>query len=476
MSRDRQFKFTAVKNMGPLLESVDRLSIDLKHKDNTGILFEKVKFPVGGGSDLVLTAKNRLAIHPMEGCDASANGDPTHLTYDRYKRFGRSGAAIVWFEATAVTPEGRANPRQLMINTGNVDKFAKIVDTLESNRQGIIEERDLDRDVFGDPIKILQLTHSGRYCRPEKAKYPYRAYTYEAADRAFGIDPDSGCIVSDDYLDELKEKYLQAIKHAKAAGFDGVDIKSCHRYLISELLSAFTRQGSKYGGPEYEDRTRFLLDIVRAAKTKHPDFLVTARLNIYDGLPHPYGFGVSKESESEPPEPDPTEPIRLIKDLNKLGVFLINFTVGNPYFKPYLSRPYDIPSYGAPNPPEHPLKSIERVVNVERAVNTKIPESVKTIGTAFSWLRQWAPKFAAGEIKRGSFDFIGFGRMSFANPEFPIQIYKNGVIDKAKTCITCSKCTDLMRFDSTSGCPIRHSRKYAKIYGKARREFKKDQK
>ena len=109
----------------------------------------------------------------------------------------------------------------------------------------------------------------------------------------------------------LEEAFGEATKLAKEAGFDAVDIKCCHGYLLAELSSAYTRPGN-YGG-SYENRTRLLKHSIQAAKVYENDtFQVTSRLGIYDGYAYPSGFGVSQTSGLSP---DLTEPIRLVKEL-----------------------------------------------------------------------------------------------------------------------------------------------------------------
>ena len=64
---------------------------------------------------------------------------------------------------------------------------------------------------------------------------------------------------------------------AQEVGFDGVDIKCCHRYLNCELLSAYNRPGD-FGG-SFENRTRFLMDCVRKVKAAvNPEFIITTVL------------------------------------------------------------------------------------------------------------------------------------------------------------------------------------------------------
>ena len=72
------------------------------------------------------TLKNRLGIQPMEGCDGTRAGAPDELTFRRYERFAKGGAAVLWMEAMAVCPEGRANPRQLYLSAENLDAFTRL--------------------------------------------------------------------------------------------------------------------------------------------------------------------------------------------------------------------------------------------------------------------------------------------------------------------------------------------------------------
>src|SRR4051812_45705070 len=78
---------------------------------------------------------NSLAIHPMEGCDGDADGRPGELTWRRYKRFASGGAKLVWFEATAVREDGRANPRQLWIHERTRDDYARLIEAIRRDHQ-----------------------------------------------------------------------------------------------------------------------------------------------------------------------------------------------------------------------------------------------------------------------------------------------------------------------------------------------------
>jgi len=417
------------------------LGINLPFTEDTDVL--KSAFNISGK-----TVPNCLACQAMEGCDGTADGSPDTLTKRRYKRLAKGGAGLIWFEATAVMEEGRANPRQLYITENNVDHFKKQIEE--------IKETALKTNGY-EPIVIMQATHSGRYSKPNGTPAPLIAYNNPIFEKDQPISADR--IVTDEYLDRVGDALVKGALLAEKAGFDGVDIKCCHRYLNSELLSAYNREG-RYGG-SLENRTRLLRESVKGAiENCSKDFIVSSRLNVYDGFPYPYGFGVSKDGGLEL---DTYEPDWLIKELYQYGVRLLNITMGNPYFNPHVNRPYAQGGYKAP---EHPLEGVARILNGTAKLKELNPQ-MAIICSALSYLGTTAPNVVSAFIKNNKFDFAGFGRTIFAYPDFANDILKNGGMDKNKICICCSKCTEIMRTPGgTPGCVIRDKDIYHPLYNK----------
>ena len=350
------------KQLDELQAKLNELDVALPLSENMDVLRREVKI----GSK---TCANSIAIQPMEGCDGTADGCPDTLTLRRYDRFARSGAGLIWAEAVAVVEEGRANPRQLWLHEENLAAFQKFV--------ADIKETCIKENGF-EPVVIMQATHSGRYSKPHGAPAPLIAYNNPIFEGDNPIPSDR--ILSDDYLMALEEKFGEAAKLAERAGFDGVDIKCCHRYLNSELLSAYTREGA-FGG-SLENRTRLLRHGVKnAMDATGKDFIVTSRLNVYDGFVHPYGWGVRPEGGTEV---DLTEPLELVGRLhNELGMELLDVTIGNPYFNPHVNRPYDNGPY---IPDEHPLEGVARMYHCVGAVQKAYP-ALKVISSGLSYLR-----------------------------------------------------------------------------------------
>lgn len=426
------------RKLEDLKETLDTLQVTLPLSENIDVLHRTVT--IGDK-----TCVNSIAIQPMEGCDGTADGSPDELTTRRYDRFAKSGAGLIWAEAVAVVEEGRANPRQLWLHEDNLSAFQRMVADI---KQTCLHENGFE------PLVIMQATHSGRYSKPHGTPEPLIAYNNPIFEGDKPIN--NSRILSDDYLMALEEKFGEVAKLAQRAGFDGVDIKCCHRYLNSELLSAYNRPGA-FGG-SLENRTRLLRHGIKNAQdATDGNFIVTSRLNVYDGFPHPYGWGVRSEGGTEV---DLSEPLELIGRLhNELGIELLDVTIGNPYFNPHVNRPYDNGPY---IPDEHPLEGVARMYHCVGTIQKAYP-TLKVISSGLSYLRQFSGNLAAGAIEQGYCTMAGFGREAFAYPQFANDLLRDGTMRGEQCCIACGKCTELMRHGSTAGCVVRDP-EYLPIY------------
>lgn len=384
---------------------------------------------------------NRIVFHPMEGCDGTPEGAIDALTRRRYIRFAKSGAGIIWFEATAVCNEGRANPRQLFLNENTKDSFKSLIKE--------IKEVSLKENGF-EPIIIVQLTHSGRFSKPNGTPEPIVAY--RNAHWEIGKEDQPYIVATDDYLKTIPEKYSRASKLAEEVGFDGIDIKCCHGYLFNELLSATEREGI-YGG-SLENRTRLYFECIDAVKnTVSSDTFVTTRLNACDCFPYPYGYGVDENNDI-----DLTETKVIIKSLYDKGIRLINLTLGNPYLIPHINRP-------CMNAPEDGDIGVKRIYDITKELSDSFKD-IHFIASGLTYPGENAMEYAEKIIEENVCSFAGFGRLTFAYPDFYKDYLKNRKLEKNKLCLKCSKCSLLMRAGTVAGCPIRDSETYMPYYQK----------
>jgi 2,4-dienoyl-CoA reductase-like NADH-dependent reductase (Old Yellow Enzyme family) len=407
------------------------------------------------------TLSNRFAMHPMEGWDGTADGRPSELTLRRWKAFGRSGAAMIWGgEAFAITPEGRANPRQLaLVNEENTKKDLALL--MDAIRAGRVESGLAPSDAFVG----LQMTHSGRHARPHGTPQPIIAAHATWLDEHTKVSA-AHPLIGDDELQALTRSYVRLAQLAQQAGFDFVDVKACHGYLIHELLGARSRPGP-YGG-DYAGRTRFLLETITAIQNACPGLGVGVRLCAGDVFPHRvdpdggpgipldatphlplnHGWGMDLQ---RPSQTDSAEPEQLTRDLVDRGVCLINVTLGSPYSCPHLQRPARNPPIDGYPPPEDPLLSVLRQVLMTRRIKAACPGAI-VVGTGYTYLQEWFPHLAQAELRRGTVDLVGLGRMVLSYPEFPMDLLLGRDIQQTRICRTFSDCTNGPRQGLVSGC------------------------
>jgi 2,4-dienoyl-CoA reductase-like NADH-dependent reductase (Old Yellow Enzyme family) len=437
------------------------------------------KVPIGSA----VTLGNSMAIHPMEGCDSDLDGNPDELTIRRYERFALGGAKLIWFEATAVRQDGRANPRQLWLHDGNVEAYK----TLYSRILSLHKERFGTTD---DLLIPVQLTHSGRY------SYPNRIIAYHnPLIDAKTATPASQAPISDEELEQLEDQFLHTAKLAHRAGFRAIDLKVTHGYLLSELMGAKTRPG-RYGG-SLENRTRFIRNVIAKVKAEFgADMLIAMRLGCFDSVPYklnpdtklgeplpyetpyPYGWGVNPE---DPLSEDLTEVKQAISWFQDWGVQLLNVSIGCPYYNPHIGRPFEKPDEGNYEMPEHPLTGVDRHFRISGELQQAFP-NLPMVGTGYSWLQIYALNAAAHNIDSGRIRIFGIGRNALSYPDFAVDALAKGELDEIRVCKTLTYCTFLMRQKNhplgqfPAGCPPFDKLVYGPIMKQAREAFRSQQK
>ncbi|MDP6520404.1 MAG: NADH:flavin oxidoreductase [Planctomycetota bacterium] len=413
------------------------------------------------------TIGNRWAAHPMEGWDGTPGGQPTELTLRRWRNFGRSGAKLIWGgEAYAVTEDGRANPHQLCLNPNSREDLTALLAAVRAGHR----EAGLTTD---DLYCGLQLTHSGRWARPRGAPAPRIPQHHPLLDRRSGV-LDTTSPLTDGELEGIARAFVDAALLAREVGFDFVDIKCCHGYLLHELLAARQRPGP-YGG-DLAGRTALFRRIVSGIRASVPDFDLGVRLSLYDCVPHAaqggashdaggearrgsseltgehlpyeYGFGINPHF---PAEPDLQEPFQFLEMLRENDISLVNITLGSPYYCPHLQRPASWPPSDGYAPPEDPLASVAAHLRATRAAKAAFPDLL-FVGTGYTYLQEYLPQVAQYEVRAGHTDFVGIGRLLLSYPELPQHTLAGRALENKRLCRTFSDCTSGPRSGEVSGC------------------------
>ena len=411
---------------------------------------------------------NRIVIHPMEGWDGTRTGGITDEMRRRWARFGESGAKMICgAEAMAVRPDGRANPNQLILT--------------EENRQGIAELlsilRDAHRQRFDkvdDLVVGFQLTHSGRFCRPnEKHRFePRVAFRHPILDPKFKVTSDSQ-VFTDAEIDDLIADYVRAARLAYEIGADFVDLKHCHGYLLHEFLGAHTRPGS-YGG-SFENRTRILRNIISGIRADHNPIALAVRLSCFDMVPHrpdpaytepgklgpgipedfsahlPYRYGFGLDP-ANPMSVDLAETHQFVALCAELGVQILNTTAGSPYYTPHLQRPAAFPPSDGYQPAYDPLIDVARQIHAVREIRARASRELFIIGSGYTYLQEFLPPVAEAVVREGWADGVGLGRMVLSYPSFLLDAASGASVEKKLICRTFSECTTAPRIGLISGC------------------------
>lgn len=426
--------------------------------------------PMAQPAEVVINGKrpgNRIVIHPMEGWDGTSTGGVTDEMRRRWQRFGESGAKMICgAEAMAVRPDGRANPRQLIITEENAAGIAELV--------GILKAAHLERCGTVDDLVIgFQLTHSGRFCRPHsKVMEPRVAFRHPILDRKFNVTSDDQ-VFTDEEIEELVRCYVRSARIAREVGADFVDIKHCHGYLLHEFLGAHTRPG-KYGG-SFENRTRILREIIKGIRADGNDIDFAVRLSLFDFVPHkpdptrsqpgklgpgipedfseclPYRYAFST-NQNNPVEPELSETHQFVALCAELGVKVLNTTAGSPYYVPHIQRPAAFPPSDGYQPAYDPLIDVARQIHAVKEVKARAPQGLYIIGGGYTYLQEWLPHVAHAVVKNGWADAVGLGRAVLSYPAMLTDAAEGRALEKRFICRTFSECTTAPRNGIISGC------------------------
>jgi NADPH2 dehydrogenase len=401
---------------------------------------------------------NRFCILPMEGWDGTRDGRPSELTIRRWKHFGLSGAKLIWGgEAVAVRHDGRANPNQLLLVEETKKPLADLREALVREHVTRFGPRAADDLYIG-----LQLTHSGRFARPDDDHQaaPLVAYRHPVLDRRF---PAGVRTLSDDDLDRLVVEFVGAARMAYDIGFQFVDIKHCHGYLGHELLTATDRPGP-FGGP-FDARLTFLRRIVEGIRAEAPGLGIGVRLSAFDAVPYRknasdvgtpeiddaryhHAFGPLQTDHFLPSLDDARA---FLRALEALQIDWVCLTAGSPYYNPHIQRPALFPPSGGYLPPEDPLVGVARQIAVVGLLKREF-QRLAIAGSGYSYLQEWLPHVGQAAVREGLTDFVGLGRMVLSYPELPADVLAGKPLKRQSICRTFSDCTSGPRNGLVSGC------------------------
>lgn len=371
-----------------------------------------------------LTASNRIAYQPMEGNDAEADGAPSPATLARYEARAAGGAGLDIVEAVAVTPGGRARASQLLLTDATRAAFERLVAAYRAKNAST-------------PL-LVQLTHSGRFAREPVSPY--------------AIEDGEARLLQDGDLERVREAFVRAARLVFECGADGIDFKHCHGYLGGALLGPANRarKGWRYGGESLAERTRFLVETLRAMREVVPTdrFLCMVRLSAYEGTVG--GFGSLGPDTAE--EDESAEELRALAEiLVREGVRLIGASAGVPELTPHLVRQTNKQPGG--------FRRLQHYAAVLRQAS-----GLPVVGSGYSYLRAGNNRLPGDDpreknlvtlggraVREGRADFVGIGRQALADPRFATLLL-SGRADEIHWDTACNRCAVALRTGHPARC------------------------
>lgn len=366
-------------------------------------------------------SQNRFAINSMECGDSDENGSITQDVINRYKKLLEGNAGLIFIESVTLQLESKARKNQLLL-----DPYSR--ENIEGWRSFIRDLKTINPNV----LLVIQLNHGGEKCSDVFSKKVCPKPRY-------GI---GGEIVSEEYIEQMMDSFVEATKVLYNIGADGVDLKYGHGYMICNILRPFNDRNWKFGG-SWENRSRVPFEITERVRKAIPDkkFLVGSKITMWEGFPG--GFGTES---SNSPVMDLKEPLDLIRGLEERG---------SDYF-----LESNFPSLPRRSFPENVYHHFSMAKIMKEAVK---PETV-IIGGAYSILSNgnnnlsfmtpeektlfyWAEK----NILDNRADMIAIGRQSLADALLPKK-YIEGNESQIDWCISCDICEKLLHKQEKVGC------------------------
>lgn len=364
--------------------------------------------------------KNRLGFAPCLTGSSDKQGRPTQKTFNHYEGIARGGVGLITYEGTGVDPKGIGGTGSNIGIVDNIPDYRKMTDVI--HKYGVKTGVQI---VDGGLITYYFYKAAGFYMQPIG---PSKVDLYETISAAQLLIPEWKEKVAKDNpevkvlsvadMDRIGDMFAAGAKNGVEAGFDYVEIHSCHGSLYHTFLSPYLNKRTDQYGGSYENRCRFLLETVGKVRKKIGDkYPIFVRISA-DEL-------VDNGNRIE-------DTVEIAKILEKGGVDCIDVTQGVIYRTPF---GITIPTYIDHGGFIHYAEAIKKNVNIP------------VIGVG----RINNPKMADAFIQQGKADIIYLARQLICDPDTPNKFFE-GKYDDIRCCIGCLVgCGSVCAQDAFSG-------------------------
>ncbi len=349
-----------------------------------------------------LELKNRIVMTAMGTSLASSSGEASDEIIKYYEERAKGGTGLIITEITRIDDEtGIGTLNQLSVTRPrNIPRLSYLADAVHR----------YDSKIF------VQLHHPGR-------QTPKRLLN--------GLDPVApspiACKVVGDMpreltteeVEELVKKFVTGAVIAQTAGIDGVEVHAAHGYLVNQFLSPYTNQRQdKYGG-SFENRLRFLTEIVMGIKA-------------YCGKNYPVSVRISADEFIEGGN-TLEDTVKIAKHIEAIGADCINVSCGMYETGATIIEPAQLPEAWK----KHLAKTIKENVSIPVIAvnNIKHPETAEAL------------------LEEEVSDFIGLGRCQLTDPAWANKA-EAGDSKSIRKCIGCLHCFKILGSGLPVGCTI----------------------
>ncbi|MHA1793295.1 MAG: oxidoreductase [Promethearchaeota archaeon] len=364
--------------------------------------------------------QNRFVSQPMERCSGSKDGKFTDNLLETYLELASGQWGILYLEAMTVMKKYKSRRGQLVI--------------IEETKASLENAVKKIKSVSPTTKIIFQLTFPGVIAGEGQEKTTIIPSVHER-------DP-SIKLLMDDEIKEIQDAFRSAISITLDVGADGVDVKGCHGYLVSEFLRPSNTRKGRYGG-SFANRTRFFKELFQHARkvADHDgkvDFLIGSRLSVHECIRG--GFGTSGPEEFIE---DLSEPKKYVLLMHESGANFVNVSAGIPALMPEVTRPSKNVPCGIYN-----HFRLTREIKHHLLKNKK---EMLVIGSAYTMLQEELAPHAIKNIQDGNVDMIGLGRQTLADPLYPLKFSRENV-EEINYCIGCNGCANLLKKQDEVSC------------------------
>ncbi len=344
-----------------------------------------------------MTVKNRIVFPPMNTNLTTEDGYVSPQLEEYYLRRARGGAGMIILEAATIDARSRNHPGQpVFYDRKHVAPWARLVEKLHRY----------------DTKVSIELVHYG-----SEAALPPR----ESPSAVTKYKEEPGSVLEAERIKEIQKQFAYSAMLAKKAGMDAITLHACHGYLIAEFLSpVFNKRTDKYGG-SFENRCRFLLEIIKECRKQVGyAFPIMVRYSADEFIK-----GGRQIEES----------VELAKVLEEAGVDAIDLSASQPSAYLMTTPPYCLPQAEGLLVPFS--AAIKQAVNIPvfTAIGIRRPEQIEQI------------------LEKQEADLVVLGRPQLADPDYVNKVL-SGQEEKIRHCLSCELCLDTLDDDRPICCAV----------------------